>query len=204
MIVSFTGYTAPARYDDQPWTQVRIEEAAASTGTWATIDTQDIDPVDTDASNPEPHNYTTIHGTGPDLWYRLTYLDADANESAPTSPSQNTAVASYASTTDLFRILKVNNPSAAQTVAAQGDLDTATLEINAEIDLSSPPMFTVEQAELLKGVCLDRAADLWRHRESAPGILGIVDESVPTTPGRYSWARYAARLSVLKDQWGIA
>jgi hypothetical protein len=31
-----------------------------------------------------------------------------------------------------------------------------------------------------------------------------VDEAVSTIPGRYSWARYAARLSPLKDQWGIA
>lgn len=111
----------------------------------------------------------------------------------------------YAETADLFRILKKRDPSTDETAAAQGDLDTATIEIDAELDRSdTAAAFTDEELELLKGVCLDRAADLWRHRESAPGILGVVDEGVPTTPGRYSWARYAARLSVLKDQWGIA
>lgn len=204
MIVSFTGYTAPARYDDQPWTQVKIEEAATATGTWAEIDTLDIDPVDADPTEPEPHNFTTANGTGPDLWYRLTYLDADANESAPTAPAQNSPVEAYATTTEFFRIVKISSPSPDQTTAAQGDLDTATLEINSEIDFASDRVLTEAELELVKGVCLDRAADLWRHRESAPGILGIVDEGVPSVPGRYSFARYVARLSVLKDQWGIA
>ena len=35
-------------------------------------------------------------------------------------------------------------------------------------------------------------------------VLGVVDELQSTTPGRYSWNRYAARLSPVKDQWGIA
>lgn len=111
----------------------------------------------------------------------------------------------YATTDELFRILKVQNASADRIAAAQGDLDTATIEIDAELDFASGhASMTTEQLELVKGVCLDRAADLWRHRESAPGILGVVDEVTSATPGRYSWARYAARLSVLKDQWGIA
>lgn len=111
----------------------------------------------------------------------------------------------YATTDELFRILKVRTPTTDQTTAAQGDLDTASIEIDAELDWASGhATATSEQLELFKGVCLDRAADLWRHRETAAGILGITDETVPTTPGRYSWARYAARLSVAKDQWGVA
>jgi len=113
----------------------------------------------------------------------------------------------YATTDDLFRILKIKSPTADQTAAAQGDLDTATIEIDAEVDkiVTDPPTaYTADELELLKGVCVDRAADLWRHRESAPGILGVVDEAVPSTFGRYSWERYAQRLSPLKEQWGIA
>jgi hypothetical protein len=114
-------------------------------------------------------------------------------------------VTSYATTADLFRILKIKTPTADQTLAAQGDLDTATIEINAEVDRSADgPAYTTQELELLKGVCIDRAADLWRHRESAPGILGVVDEAVPSTFGRYSWERYAQRLSPVKQQWGIA
>lgn len=111
----------------------------------------------------------------------------------------------YATTDELFRVLKVRTPSDDQTAAAQGDLDTATIEIDAELDFATGhAALTTEQTELVKGVCIDRAADLWRHRESAAGILGITDETIPAGSGRYSWARYAARLSVLKDQWGIA
>jgi hypothetical protein len=111
----------------------------------------------------------------------------------------------YATTDELFRILKVRDATAAQIAAAQGDLDTATIEINSEIDWPDDhDPATTQQLELFKGVCIDRAADLWRHRESAPGILGVVDEAVPSTFGRYSWERYAQRLSPEKEQWGIA
>jgi len=204
VVVSFIEYTPPARYDDQPWTQVQIEEAPASTGSWTTIDTQNLDPVDSNPAEPGSHNFTTTHGTGPDLWYRVVYLDADANQSAPTVPVLNSEVTSYATTDDLFRVLKVRTPTSDQTAAAQGDLDTATIEINDEIDFAAPSLLTAEQQELCRGVCLDRAADLWRHRESAPGILGVVDEAVPSTFGRYSWERYAQRLAPLKQQWGLA
>ncbi len=121
------------------------------------------------------------------------------------NPFPTVPFVAYATTADLFRVIRINSPTAAQVIAAQGDLDTASLEINAELDWADDHADpTPQQLELMKGVCIDRAADLWRHRESAAGILGIVDESIPTTPGRYSWARYVARLSVLKDQWGVA
>lgn len=111
----------------------------------------------------------------------------------------------YATTDELLAVLKVRQPTAAQIVSAQGVIDTATIEINAEIDLSAThDPLTAEQLELCNGVCIDRAADLWRHTQSQPGILGITDEGIPSVPGRYSFARYTARLSVLKDQWGIA
>lgn len=113
----------------------------------------------------------------------------------------------YATTAELFRILKVRTPSTEQTTAAQGDLDTATIEIDAELDWSAThAAATTEQLEMLKGVCLDRAADLWRHRESIPGIVGVLDDvaASPTMPGRYSWDRYAQRLAPLKDQFGFA
>jgi len=111
----------------------------------------------------------------------------------------------YATTDELFRVLKVRTPSDDQTAAAQGDLDTATIEIDAELDWASGhAAATTEQLELLKGVCIDRAADLWRHRESVPGLLGTGEELAVPGTGRYSFARYVTRLAVFKDQWGIA
>lgn len=206
-VVSFSDYTPPARYDSVQWTQAQIEESDAFDGTWATIDTITFGTPDPDPADPEERSFTTPNGTAPNLWYRVLFLDDAAGASMPTTPFQNTGIASqpYATTDEFFRIIKKTNPSEDQIEAAQGDLDTATLEINSELDWAddhAPP--TSDQLELLKGVCLDRAADLWRHRESAPGILGVVDEGVPSSPGRYSFARYTARLSVLKDQWGVA
>ena len=210
-VVSFDDYRPSARYDGNPWTEAQIGEAEAFDGPWTVIDTiasTDWTPAgsDADPANPLERSFTTPNGTAPDLWYRVIFLDDAAGQSMPTTPVQNTGSQSapYATVDDLFRVLSKNNPSAAQIAAAQGDLDTATIEINAEIDLSAghAPL-TSEQLELCRGVCIDRAADLWRHRESAPGILGIVDESSPPTTGRYSFARYIARLSVIKDQWGV-
>lgn len=209
--ISFTDYKPPPRYDSLPWTDVRIEESDTDTITgstvWTQIDSQALAPLDTDPALPEARDITTsLASDTPFLWYRLIWVDAALTTSAPTVPIQNLPVStSYATVAELFRIVSKNNPSAAQIVAAQGDLDTATIEINAEIDWGEdhdPP--TPEQLELMKNVCLNRAADLWRHRESAPGILSVVDETTPTTPGRYSWARYVSMLAPLKDQWGVA
>ena len=206
-VVSFNNYRPPARFDNVPWTQAQIDESDAFDGVYATIDTITFDVPDPDPSDPEERSFTTPNGTAPDLWYTVTFIDDFAGTSIATTPIQNTGVSSqpYATTDEFFRIIKKTNPSEDQVEAAQGDLDTATLEINAELDWADDHApATADQLELLKGVCLDRAADLWRHRESAPGILGVVDEGVPSAPGRYSFARYTARLSPLKDQFGIA
>lgn len=205
-VVSFDNYLPPARYDTVPWTQAQINESDAPDGTWTVIDTITFAVPDPDPADPQERSFTTPNGTAADLWYTVTFLDDNNGTSTPTTPVQNTTGTStpYATTGDLFRVLKVRTPSDDQIVAAQGDLDTATLEINVELDLSTDhDPLTTAQLELCKGVCIDRAADLWRHRESVPGVLGGLDDVVPT-PGRYSFARYVARLSVIKDQWGIA
>ena len=210
-VISFDDILPAARFDGNPWTGAQIGEAEAFDGPWTVIDTivaADWEPAgpDADPADPQERSFTTPNGTAPDLWYRVIFLDDAAGQSMPTTPVHNTGSQSapYATTDDLFRILKVRAPSADQIVAAQGDLDTATIEINKEIDLSDDHApLTAEELELCRGVCIDRAADLWRHRESAPGILGIVDESSPPTTGRYSFARYIARLSVIKDRWGV-
>lgn len=205
-VVSFDNYFPPARYDSVPWTQAQINEGAASTGPWTVIDTITFSVPDPDPSDPGARSFTTSNGTAVDLWYTVTFLDGSGGVSTPTTAIQNTATEQpYATTDDLFRVLKVRTPTEDQIEAAQGDINTATLEINAELDLSSThDPLTADQLDLCRGVCIDRAADLWRHRESIAGVLGGLDDVVPSAPGRYSWARYAARLSVAKDQWGIA
>jgi hypothetical protein len=111
----------------------------------------------------------------------------------------------YATTDELFRILKIRTPTAEQQDAGDRVMLAAAGEINAEIDLAETTDLADWQLSLAAQVNLDRAADLWRHTESIPGITGLLgDEATPSLPGRYSWERYAQRLAPLKDQWGIA
>ncbi len=110
----------------------------------------------------------------------------------------------YSDATELARILKIRSPSAAQTAALNQVLLVAAGEINSEIGLTNSDLAGWELA-LAVQVNLDRAADLWRHTESIPGITGLLgDESAPSLPGRYSWNRYAERLAPLKSSWGLA
>lgn len=207
-VVSFANYTPAPRFDSTPWTDVQIEEATASSGPWTVIDTIALTPTDADPSAPAARSFTITNGTAPDLWYRITFVDGGGNLSLPSAPVQNLTLThpAYATVDELFRVLKVRTPSGAQTVAAQRDLDTATLEIDTELDrVDDTVPFTDSQLALIGDVCLDRAADLWRHRESAAGMLGIPDETVASPqPMRYAWTRYAQRLSPLKEQFGLA
>lgn len=83
-VVTFRAYTPPAR-DDEPWTDVRVEEAAAKDGPWAVLETQPLSPVDTDPAAPDTRTVTTQLATLAAGWYRLTWLDADGDQ-ALTSP----------------------------------------------------------------------------------------------------------------------
>src|SRR5690349_1848320 len=113
-----------------------------------------------------------------------------------------------ATTDELFRILKIRQPTDDQLVSADRQLNAAYLEILKEIDL--PDDMTVDdltddELELCTGVNIDRAADLWRHSESIAGVTGLLgDEGAIAQPARYSWERYAQRLAPVKKQWGIA
>lgn len=89
-VVSFTAYTPPPRYDAQSWTQARVEEAAVATGPWTSIDTKSL-VADVDPANPDQRSFTTELATLTDGWYRVTWLDAQGDASAPTEPVHNIA-----------------------------------------------------------------------------------------------------------------
>jgi hypothetical protein len=207
IVVTFVGWLPPPRYDGNPWTEARIEEAPDPIlGPWTLIDTLALSPVDPDPTDPLLRSLTSSNGTLEDQWYRIIFADAAGGVTEPTTPVQNTGVntAPFGTTVELFRILKITSPTSAQVIAAQRYLITAAAEIRAEIDLADDAFLEPSALDLCATVNLDRAADLWRHTESAPGILGVVDEAVPSTFGRYSWERYAQRLAPIKSQWGIA
>lgn len=206
-VITFEDYTPPQRFDSLPWTQVRIEEAPLSTGTWATIDTLDLDPVDVDPSDPVARSFTTeLASDTADLWYRVVFLDASLDESQPSTAIQNTtaAVSPYATVGELARILKIRDPSAAQTAAMERVLLAAAGEIDSEIDLDDDTELAGWQLSLAAEVNLERAVEHWRQQESPFGLVGIGIESGSAFASRDSWERHALKLAPLKGQWGVA
>lgn len=206
-VITFEDYTPPARFDSLPWTQVRIEEAATATGTWATIDTINLSPLDTDPSDPAVRSFTTENASDtPDLWYRVVFLDAASDESQPSTPIQNSAstVAPYATVSELARILKIRDPSAAQTAAMERVLLTAAGEIDSEIDLASTTELAGWQLSLAAEVNLERAVEHWRQEESPFGLIGLGAELGSAFTSKDSWERHALKLAPLKGQWGLA
>lgn len=92
-VVSFTDYTPTARYDATPWTNVRIQECATSGGTFVTLETQALSPVDADPTHPVSRNITTTLATiASGGWYRIVFVDAALNEQ-PTTPVQQGSAA---------------------------------------------------------------------------------------------------------------
>lgn len=78
-VVTFHGAKPSAR-EDQPWTQVRIQEATTALGAWTTLETQTLSPLDTDPEDPAARDITTTLATLQDGWYRLIFIDANGNQ----------------------------------------------------------------------------------------------------------------------------
>lgn len=113
----------------------------------------------------------------------------------------------FVDTDELFRVLKIRTPTAEQEEAAQRDIDTAYGEILDELGIDEEDVadLTSMHLALCEGVNVERAADLWRHRESITGVTGLLgDDGGFAPPVRYSWERYAQRLANAKQSWGIA
>ena len=204
-VVTFEGYRPVARYDSLAWTQVRIEEAATEDGVYAALETQSLSPVDSDPTDPAYRNFTTELAGDGELWYRIVFVDANGDESAPTDPVQNvTSTEVFASVNELLAILNVRNPSTAQQEKAQRVLMAAAGEIRDELDLAADQELDAFDAALCAQVNLARGAELWKEEETQFGILGIGSEIGTTYIARDTWDKHAIKLSRLKGQWGFA
>lgn len=84
-IITFDNYRPGARTDGEPWTQARVEEAAAQAGPWTVIDTVALDPLDPDPRYPRARSFTADGATLLIGWYRVVFVDADGDEE-PTDP----------------------------------------------------------------------------------------------------------------------
>lgn len=111
---------------------------------------------------------------------------------------------SYASTDELFRILKIRSASAEQILAGERVLLAATGEINAEVDLVAGDTLEDWETSLIEEVCLERAVEHWRQQEAPFGLLGLGAESGVAFASKDSWGRHAEKLAPVKGQWGLA
>jgi len=206
-VVTFEDYLPSPRYDALPWTSVKIEEGASSSGPWTLIDTVALSPLDADPANPQFRNVTTANADdAADLWYRLTFTDAGGDFTLPTFPVQNSSDERpvYASVQELAQILKVS--ASDRHASLRRVLETSSLEIDSEIgtaDISgatlpygSPPAMVVE-------VCLERAVEHWNQMSVPWGIVGLGDVAATYT-ARDTWDRHAHKLAPLKGEWGLA
>lgn len=89
IVVSFRGYDLMPRFDGVPWSELEIYEASSQAGPFTSlIDTQDIDPVAADPSDPEPLSFSTPYGTILNGWYMVRFLDG-LGGAFDTEPVQN-------------------------------------------------------------------------------------------------------------------
>lgn len=206
VVVSLSDYRPSPRYDGLPWTQARIEEAAASSGPWTILETVNLSPVDADPRNPAYRNFTTALGTADGLWYRVVFLDAGGSTGLPTAAVQNVADDRpvYASVSELATLVRVNESArhndlmrALKAAALEIDSEIGTADINGvALPYSNPP-------ELVREVNLERAIEHWKQQQSPFGIVGLGDLNATYT-ARDSWDRHAHKLAPLKASWGIA
>lgn len=111
----------------------------------------------------------------------------------------------YISTDELFRVLKIRNPTADQIAAAERVLSAATGEINSEIDfVSGADPLSGSQLALAAEVCLERAVEHWQQGGSPFGLLGLGAETGVAFASADSWRRHAIKLAPLKQQWGFS
>ena len=206
-VITFVGYRPIARYDELPWTHVRIEEAATEDGTYVEIDDLVLDPVDADPSDPASRNLTTeLASDDADLWYRLVFIDASGDESVATSPIQNATTITgfsstpYATVAELARLLKVDAATYEDQLTEV--LRAAAGEIDSELGRDGQ---VTEQWELAlcAQVNLERAEEHWKQRALSFGIIGL-DVDSPIRVARDTWDRHAHKLAPLKSSWGLA
>lgn len=92
---SFDDVTPPARFDNEPWTLIRIEESADAS-TWTQIDEQAI-PADPTPESSNPIDVTTSLASLESGYFRFRFVDGNGNLSPYTasvlSPGGTTGVA---------------------------------------------------------------------------------------------------------------
>lgn len=79
-VISLSSYRPSARYDDEPWTEARIEQSATENGTFTALETITLSPVDADPTDPAYRNFTVEYDLEDGEWFRVVFVDDDADE----------------------------------------------------------------------------------------------------------------------------
>jgi hypothetical protein len=204
-VVTFLDYTPPERADSISWASVEIYESDTVDGTYTLIDTIAL-VADPDPLNPAPRDFTTILGTGEDLWYKVRFLDASSGTSEYTDPVQNVSedleATPYATVEELARHLSIRSPTAEQEVILERVLTAAAFEIDAE--LGRYGTFGSPYPDLVVQVNIERAEEHWRQLEAPFGLIALGVDVPAERTGQNSWERHALKLAPLKQTWGLA
>lgn len=147
--------------------------------------------------------------------YTIVY-DDDAGTAAPghTATEDLTVTSStgepfdgdtYADTDELFRVLKIRQPSAEQVTAGERVLAAATYEIDRFLDRPDDDPIAGAQVSLAIEVCIERAVEHWRQQEAPWGLVPIGGQMQESQfVARDTFERHAAKLQPAKLQWGLA
>jgi hypothetical protein len=110
----------------------------------------------------------------------------------------------YATIDELAAALRVT-VTAANQATLQACLDAAAAEIDHAIDWITAPTHPIELPPdpLLNRTNVLRGVEWFKSNDAAFGVIGFADTGALQAP-RNTFARHAATLIVLKQQWGVA
>jgi hypothetical protein len=150
---SFEGFTPPRRYDGQAFTQALVRESATPAGTYATIDTITLFPLDADPTSPQSRNFTTSNATLPDGWYIIRWVDAASAtfDSDPIRHSNEAAIVTVAEVEAFVADIGLTGLASTDITDAR-DLATARLEDACRCSFT--PRETTETVEGVNGWAL--------------------------------------------------
>ena len=104
-----------------------------------------------------------------------------------------------ATSTELFRRLKIRAATADQQAAADRALSAADGEVTAKLGRTDP--LDDWMVSLATEVTLERAAELWQEGEVPFGVIGLDSPTGPTYLPRRS--RALAKLLPAQQSWGV-
>jgi hypothetical protein len=137
--------------------------------------------------------------------YALGHTATDELTISSSAPDDVVSGDAYVTVEELFRILKIQNPSVERTIAGERVLAAAAFEIDSFIDLADGDSLSGRPLALAQEVNLERAVEHWRQQEAAFGLIPLegLAGGVERT-ARDGFERHRAKLSPAKAQWGIA